>query len=256
MKVYWQEPAVRLSSFLVVLGIFAAAASIPLHSQSPTLPVQNAQTLIGTVVDQNQTPLAGAELTISREGRTLAVLRTAENGAFTFYDPARGTIQLLARRLGYRAESVVIDLNRKPRTEVMIVLEMVPNEVEPVMVSGRGGRLALFNEHRKHNTFGQFMDREEIEKKNVRLASDLLRSVAGASLRASRRYGNTIRLRGCQPIVWIDRVPIRDVELDEVAVPEEIAGLEIYSSATTVPPEYMDRGGRSCGAIVVWTRIN
>lgn len=245
----------HLCSYLAVLGVFTAAGSSSGHSQSPTTPPPR-YALVGTIVDQNRTPLESAELTISREGRTLAVLRTAENGAFTFDDPARGKIQLLARRLGYKAESATLDLNRKPMTEVMIVLELVPRDLERVVVSGRGGRMEQFNEHRKRNTFGQFMDREEIEKKNVRLASDLFRTVAGASVRASRRYGNTIRLRGCQPIVWVDKVPIRDVDLDEVAVPEEIAGLEIYSSAMTVPPEYMDRGGRSCGAIVVWTRIN
>ncbi|MDQ3674537.1 MAG: TonB-dependent receptor plug domain-containing protein, partial [Gemmatimonadota bacterium] len=157
----------------------------------------------------------------------------------------------------YRAMTTIIDRDRRPDSQLLrIVLESLPSEVAPVVVRSSGGRLDLFYQHRKENAFGRFIDREEIEKSGVRLASDLFRTVPGASLRTSRRYGNLIRMRGCQPIVWIDRVPIRDAELDELATPEEIAGIEIYSSSSGVPPQFMDRGGRSCGAIVVWTRIN
>lgn len=246
----------HFSSVLAVVGLFQAAGSTPLQSQSPAVPAQDVYALSGVVVDENRTPVANAELTISRDGGTLAVLRTADNGAFSVDHPARGTIQVTARRLGYKAKTAILDLDRRPKSEVIIVLETLPSEVATVVVRSGSGRLNQFYEHRKENPLGRFMDQTEIEKSGVRLASDLLRTVPGASLSASRRYGNTIRLRGCQPIVWVDKVPIRDVELDEIAGPEEIAGLEIYTSSTTVPPQFMDRGGRSCGAIVVWTRIN
>jgi hypothetical protein len=256
MNIYWQEPALHLGSVLAVLGLLEVARSIPLQGQPAAAGLSNSYTLSGTIVDENRTPLPSAELTIARDGRILTILRTADDGAFSVDNLARGTIELRARRLGHRAETATLDLDRKLRREVMIVLERVASEVEPVHVSGRGDRLDQFYEHRKQNSFGRFMDREQIRKSGVRLTSDLFRTIPGATLRASRRYGNVVRFRGCQPIVWIDRVPIRDVELDEVTVPEEIAAIEIYTSSSGVPPEFMDRGGRSCGAIVVWTRIN
>jgi len=240
-------------SVVAVLGLFGAASAVPLLSQAPVPPTHS---LKGIVVDDKEIPIAGAELTISREGRIVAVLRTSETGAFGF-DGGPGAIEINTRRIGFRAEMSTIALGRRPSAEVLrIVLETLPAAVAPVLVSGGGGRLALFYQHRKEYAFGRFLEREQIEKSGVRYASDLFRTVPGASLRASRRYGNTIRLRGCQPMLWIDRVPMRDVELDEVAVPEEIAGLEIYTSSSGVPPQFMDRSGRSCGAIVVWTRMN
>jgi hypothetical protein len=248
---------VQLASFVVIVGLFEAAQSLPLQSQISTSARPDNFSLSGIVVDEKQTPIVSAELTILRDGRAVAVLRTSETGAFLFESPFPGEIQVVARRLGHKARTTTLNLDLRPQTELLtIVLETLPSEVAALVVRAGGGRLAQFYEHRKQYAFGHFMDRGEIEKSNVRLASDLFRAVPGASLRTSRRYGNTIRLRGCQPIVWIDKVPIRDVELDEVAVPEEIAGIEIYTSSMTVPAQYMDRGGRSCGAIVVWTRIN
>lgn len=247
----------HLSSILAIMGLFGAARGFPLQSQASAMPARDTYALSGIIVDEKQKPVVSAEVTISRDGRTLAVLRTSEKGTFSFDNPGRGTIRVLARRLGYKARTTTLELDRRPEAEVLqIVLETLASEVGAVVVRSRGGRLDLFYAHRKENAFGRFIDREEIEKSGVRLASDLFRTVPGASLRASRRYGNLIRMRGCQPIVWIDRVPIRDAELDEVTTAEEIAGIEIYSSSAVVPPEFMDRQGRGCGAIVVWTRIN
>lgn len=257
MKGHWLESAIHLSSVLVILGLFEAARCIPLQGQSSDVPARPTYALSGIVVDKNQTPVASAELTFSRDGQSVAVLRTTENGTFKFDSPSRGAVEVAVRRLGYKARTITLDLDRRPDAEIVkIVLETLPSEVAAVVVRSDGGRLDQFYQHRKENAYGRFIDRAEIEKSRVRLTSDLFRTVPGASLRASRRYGNLIRLRGCQPVVWIDRVPIRDVELDEVVTPEEIAGIEIYSSSSSTPPQFMDRGGRGCGAIVVWTRIN
>lgn len=243
-------------SALPVVGLFVASATQPLRSQVSVVPALPPYSLTGIVVDEKEVPIPSAELTVRRDGRIVAVLRTSQTGGFSFESGDRGPMDITARRIGFKAETSSLDLDGRPGHNVLrIVLETLPAEVSPVVVTG-GARMALFYQHRKEYAFGRFMDREEIEKSGARYASDLFRAVPGASLRASRRYGNVIRLRGCQPTVWIDRVPMREVELDEVAVPEEIAGLEIYSSSSAVPPQFMDRSGRSCGAIVVWTRVN
>jgi hypothetical protein len=43
-------------------------------------------------------------------------------------------------------------------------------------------------------------------------------------------------------------------ELDDVARPSDVAGMEIYPSNAGLPPEYQDRNNRMCGAIIVWTK--
>jgi hypothetical protein len=76
--------------------------------------------------------------------------------------------------------------------------------------------------------------------------------IPGAYVKSSGRFGNLVRLRGCRPKLWLDGAPV-DAELDEVTTPGEIAGIEIYPSAPSVPSEYMDQ--RGCGVIVIWTRL-
>lgn len=241
---------------LVAMGTISSLLASSARGQTPTTPGDTYE-LSGFVLDARRNPIGSTELTIRQDGRAPRVVRTGDDGKFLIMEVSRGSATILARRLGYKARTALFDVGpTSQRSNLEIALEPVPSELAAVDVTSRGGRLDLFYQHRKENAFGRFVDREEIEKSGVRLASDLFRTVPGASLRASRRYGNTIRLRGCQPTVWIDRVPIRDVELDEVATPEEIAGIEIYSSSSAVPPQFMDRGGRGCGAIVVWTRIN
>lgn len=41
--------------------------------------------------------------------------------------------------------------------------------------------------------------------------------------------------------------------LDEFALPSHIAGIEVYTPPSRIPPEYQLLGGR-CGAILIWTK--
>jgi hypothetical protein len=43
------------------------------------------------------------------------------------------------------------------------------------------------------------------------------------------------------------------VSIDELVRPGEIAAVEVYPSAASVPAEYTGTTGR-CGAVVIWTR--
>ena len=65
--------------------------------------------------------------------------------------------------------------------------------------------------------------------------------------------GNVLLLRGCAPLVWVDGVRVPGAQLDEVAPPEDVAGIEIYNSFAGIPARYFDRTA-TCGTILVWLR--
>lgn len=209
-------------------------------------------TLSGVVIGQDRSAVPSAEVTVSQNGRTLEVAITNEGGNFKIENLSAGQTSILARRLGYKPRSAILNIDgSEARVMIEITLEAVPVDAGSVVVTGSSNKLSQFYDARRHNGFGQFFDREQIEKRHIRFPSELLRTVSGASVRPSSRFGNLVRLRGCRPKIWLDRVPL-DVELDDVTTPEEIAGIEIYPSSPAVPPQYMD--SRGCGVIVVWTR--
>jgi hypothetical protein len=239
----------RILATALVCAAFVSARPGSLAAQSLASAAPLTFTLSGLVIDDTRKPVPSAEVTVSQRGRTIAVIRTDAVGVFTAQGVAAGPTDVRARRLGYKAASINLDLDASISIEVMI--QMLATEVAPVIIE-TGGKLSRFYEHRNKGSIGVFFDQAQIEKRRVRFSSELFRTVPGASLRASSRFGYLIRFHGCRPKIWLDGVPITDAELDEVLTPQEIGGIEIYSAAAAVPAQYMDT--RGCGTIIVWTR--
>jgi hypothetical protein len=86
------------------------------------------------------------------------------------------------------------------------------------------------------------------------MASDLFRNVPGVSVKTNPAGGNAIRIRDCQPMVMIDGQRSPGAELDELISPGDIAAVEFYPSSAGVPAQYLERGNRLCGLILVWTK--
>jgi hypothetical protein len=113
--------------------------------------------------------------------------------------------------------------------------------------------LTEFYEHKRRGRFGYFFERPEIERRAPTHLSELLRRLRGVHLTPAGPLGNRVRLRGCRPMVWLNGLRVPEAEVDEVAHPDEVAGLEVYVSMTGMPPRFVDLVGK-CGAVVIWTR--
>jgi hypothetical protein len=55
------------------------------------------------------------------------------------------------------------------------------------------------------------------------------------------------------PVLHTEEGPI--TELNQLVVPGEVEGIEIYRRPAEVPPQFAPSGIFSCGAIVIWTRL-
>ncbi len=216
--------------------------------------------LCGNIVDHagNAIPDVEMELITGSASASIRTLsRTAGDGSFSIKRPERGAGELRLRRLGYTPLSLVILFDTLTRSRnVTIKLEMAAVELPtvkvetPVSTSMRG-----FYERSKQRGTGHFIDRSEIEKRRPAYTSDLLRILPGMSVRMSTRLGAVVRVRGCRPAVFVDGIQAVGAELDDVTRPGDIDGLEVYSSWAAIPPQFNDRQGGKCGAIIVWTRI-
>ena len=115
-------------------------------------------------------------------------------------------------------------------------------------------KLREFFEHKQQRaSFGRFLLQHEIRQLGPINPSDLFRNIPGVVV-ATASGGNTLRIRGCQPMVWLDGQRVPGAELDEVIHPSEIAAIEFYPSNAGIPAQYMERRNRLCGSVLVWTR--
>lgn len=248
-----------LISCAVVVTVGSSAAGQAPGSAERT-GQERTYTLSGVVLDSTRGPLSDVEITtVLTAGETLRMTRTDSRGRFEVGPLHAGKLSVEARRLGYASRTVEVDVGSGAEsTSLEIVLVAVAGELEHVVVTAPSqGKLRGFYQRRQQRgTFGRFLDQGEIRRLDPRNASDLFRSVPGISISSKANGGSTIRIRGCQPMVWVDDQRVPGVELDELVLPTDIAAIEFYSSSAGIPAQYLERGNRLCGLILVWTKTS
>ena len=217
--------------------------------------------IAGVVRDSSGARLVGAHLLVT--GTTLrAISDTA--GRFRLVGVPSGGGALLVRRLGYRATSVPLAVERGGTASITVTLAHLPRELDPVLVeAGRqpGVRYLQGFYERRSKGHGYFVTRDQISTRQWSDMTDVLRSfVPAVRISSSRMARNAVRLRGsrCAPLVWLDGAPAMAGEFDlDVISPETVSGVEIYPGPATVPVEFRStRGLEACGVIVVWSRVD
>ncbi len=202
--------------------------------------------LSGVVIDSARAPIPEADVTLVEAGVVQRRVVTDSEGRFTLGDFPASRLAVHVRRLGYEQRTV----------DVPVGVGGQPTHVEIMLVNtGPRGRLREFSERRglRHG-FARFLDSADVSRLAPTNPSDLFRSVPGITIRATSSGANTIRIRGCQPMVWVDGQRIPGAELDEVVRPSDIGGIEFYASSAGIPAQYTDPSNRLCGLVLVWTR--
>lgn len=240
-----------------VFVLVGSLVSLPFSTtvaQGPSAPSQ-VYTLSGIVRDDAKAPVSNAELRLTREGDVPRLTRTGADGRFGFEKVQPGPVQVSVRRLGYKAITKEVAVNGQAASiPVDFALESAATEVQPVFVEGEDEKLHEFYERERTNNFGKYFDGAEIRRRDPRLMSDLLRTIPGVNIFSANRIQNRIQMRGCSPTIWQNGMKQYGAELDDVAQPNDVAGIEVYLSWAGLPPQYQDRENPGCGAILVWTR--
>jgi hypothetical protein len=106
---------------------------------------------------------------------------------------------------------------------------------------------------------GHFVTREEIEKRQPRVLTDMLRNVPGLRITCdggscrARSFAETRRFMGACPIQYfLDGLPFLG-DVDELT-PDQVEGIEIYRGSASIPPEF-NSGTAMCGVISMWSRV-
>lgn len=212
----------------------------------------------GTVRDANGNPVVGAQITV---GGTSLVAESDDAGEFKLAKASAGATSLRIRRIGYKPDTVRVDVLAGQTVPVAIVLSRVAVELAPLVVYGRKnltGRLAGFYDRMSRGN-GHYMTREQIERRNPHNMSDLFRMIPGARVQPTRFGDGRVTFRGSRnpPLVWLDGTPLYAGEFNlDTVDPRSFEGIEIYSGPSSVPAEFQGNRTMSSanGTIILWSR--
>ena len=220
----------------------------------------SAPVLRGTIRDLAGQPVAGARV---RLWGTETEARANDAGEFRFAAAAAGTQLIDARMIGFVPLRRVVLVSPESGATVDLVMSDFPMEIDTVRVLARRPpspvALAGF-ERRKRLGHGVFLDAEAVELRRPLLFTDLMRGIPGVELFAQDQMTRTIRMRAtngnqsCVPVLVVDgmRLPLEDLNVDDVVPAELVKAIEVYPRRIQAPPEFQ---ATDCGSVVVWTGL-
>lgn len=211
--------------------------------------------LSGTVASITGAPIAGAQVFLTDGPGTT----TNAKGEWSLVDLPLGTRALEVRAIGYYpARRAVNVFTGAPDVHVALpTFRAVLDTVRVIAARWRDDYRVGF-EARRQTGLGRFLTAEQIARRDLNVASDLFRGIAGIAMEQG-----LIKLRrgdsDCSPAFFLDGVSIPGAVGDELSAedidswvrPHEIAAVEVYTDI--VPPQF-HRIQLGCGAIVIWTK--
>lgn len=267
----------RDSAARVVARVVARGDS----STFPTPPAGTA-TLRGVVRGANGRPVRDAVVGIVGTGRSV---RTDSTGAFRIDRIPAGTRTIDVRSIGSPPSTFSIDFATKAVRDSTLTVGRQAQELAPVAVVGHGTSTSLMEtdgfEVRRRQGMGAFMTAQDLARYALPDLTQVLIGMRGVHIEyntstyASGRPMPYMRgiadLQGsyCVPNVFLDGAPFaiasgigigrvpdpsRFSELTSMVRPEVIRGIEVYSSAGAIPPQYDYYSSTGCGSVVIWTR--
>jgi hypothetical protein len=217
--------------------------------------------ITGTVVAaQTGEPLMGVQVLIKGTRRWGL---TNSEGLFRVTGVQPGP-QVIEFRHPNRAP-VVYNLTLEPDkvTELAVKIDTRTVALPEVVIEGKETQPAVkmqdFFSRKAAGHGGYFITRKDIEERQPRVLSDIMRRVPG--LRVDCDFGScqvvsfteARRIMGACPIQYfLDGVPFSG-DVDQLT-PDQVEGIEIYRGSSSIPPQF-NTGTSMCGVIAVWSRV-
>ncbi|MDE2945179.1 MAG: carboxypeptidase regulatory-like domain-containing protein [Gemmatimonadota bacterium] len=244
--------------------------------------------IIGHISDaQTDQPVVAAAVSVA--GRAQEV-QTNRRGRFIFSGLPIGEYELSVRHIGYAPLAHPVTVTLGHTTQVEVSLPPDPVELEPIVATAtRPRRLEIkgFYERRYWGELlggGEFFTAEDIERRNPSRITHMIADAPGVRLANCDVWGHGCKLystthsrgfsdQGCKLNIYLDGIlAIRGSKerwslaaggsfaqsqpresINDLVLPTEIAGIEVYTGAASLPAEFGGPDSR-CGAVMIWTK--
>ena len=191
----------------------------------------------------------------------------AKDGSFTVERIAPGTRRMTFRGTRLAVRHIAIVAESRQSHLLLVALREAPLVVVRRESPASDQRMAEFRRRRRAGN-GFFLERAEIEKRNPRTVTDLLRTVPGIRVVAhgsGHRYVSSHFRRlspevsagaeagMCDLMVYVDGqpFPMDGGDADSRIRVTELAAMEVYVSAGSVPRQFAGASA-ACGVIMLW----
>jgi hypothetical protein len=233
--------------------------------------------ILGVFDDASSQPVTGAEVIDMATG-TKAL--TSETGTISLAWLEAGNTVLQIRKVGYTSKMVTVVVSPSDTVSITVLLKPLGQALPEVRTTAAPlatGKLAEF-ERRRATGFGHFITRDQLDKMEGHVMSDVLRTIPGPKLMQDPRrrtsdpsawYVGTTRPRAsflrsgpngtCLAAIMLDGAMVYSGNDSEPPYnintirPDEIQGVEYYAGGATMPAEY-NSTRNTCGLLVIWTR--
>jgi hypothetical protein len=215
---------------------------------------------MGMVRERSGKPVKGARVMLSAGGRAA---ETTNDGRFRLVGLPAGSQTFDVRAIGFTPTRRVVDLRSSVTSEAVLELDKGAPSLPTVHVLGapRLERAGFLD--RQKRGFGYFVDEAWVARQSGGMAMDIIERAPGLIPEYIRGTGGrTIRavvMRNsgpgrCFPKLFVDGFSYAGgwEDLRTFVHKSEIVGIEVYTSAVSVPVEFDGHNG--CGSVVVWTR--
>jgi hypothetical protein len=197
-------------------------------------------TVSGLVVLEDSPTNSGSRIELVG---TDIVAMTNEKGEFTMRNLPSGSKVLLARHLGFGAETVPVDLSSRQQKRVTIKLSKFAEVMDPVLVIAR--RSAALDKvgftQRQKSGLGYYIGPERLQDIHPYHVTDIVSRAPG--------------MRDKCVQYWVDDMPYMEAEPGDInyfVTGSEVVAAEVYRNLDA-PGRYMRPGG--CAIVVLWTRF-
>ncbi len=274
-------PLGAIGTVALLLGSSVLALPDPMVVRAPPLLVladtgfvsDSAASLRGSVTDSSGAPVQRATILVDGDAVTTY---SRGDGSFGPVLIGAGHHRVTIAAPGFRMLGADFDVVAKAAPKLTVTMIPDGTRLPEVHVAGRhdlssfeAPRFSGFAQRRANGT-GRYLDEGEIAARAYPPLSELLRNMPGIALHPMMSNGMVteavvMRAAGgvaglCMtPLVYLDgsQVMIEKGDafaLDHLVPPQEIAAIEVYPGASSVPPQFNSTVGAACGVIVVWTK--